>query len=155
MLIKIYTIPVELPELMNEEMNKFLRSHNVLSVNHYIVQQESGSYWTFCVKYMNDNPPPQSFSSKEKVDYRTVLSETDFEKFSKLRECRKAIAKEEAIPAYAVFTDSELAELVKLESLDLASVKKISGIGAGKSERYGQRIIDLYHRSHETSGISN
>lgn len=154
MLIKIYTIPVEVPDVMNEEMNKFLRSHNVLSVNHYIVQQESGSYWTFCVKYMNDNLP-QSFSSKEKVDYRTVLSEVDFEKFSKLRECRKAIAKEEAIPAYAVFTDSELAELVKLEVLDLASLKKISGIGTGKSERYGQRIINLYQNLHETSGIPN
>lgn len=112
MLIKIYTIPVEVPDVMNEEMNKFLRSHN-------------------------------------------VLSEVEFEKFSKLRECRKAIAKEEAIPAYAVFTDAELAELVKLNELNLVSVKKISGIGTGKSERYGQRIIDLYHSSHETSGISN
>lgn len=55
---------------------------------------------------------------------------------------RKQIAKDEAIPAYAVFTDAELAELAKMEGvLSLAKMKTVKGIGEKKIEKYGQHFL--------------
>lgn len=114
MQIKIYTIPIVESEVFNEEMNKFLGSYKVLQVDQSIIQMEAGSYWTFCIRYIGGSLLPV-FAAKEKIDYKTILSEADFEKFTILRESRKSIAKEEAIPAYAVFTDAKLAELSQLQ----------------------------------------
>lgn len=41
----------------------------------------------------------------KKVDYKKVLDEATFEKFSKLREIRKKVAAEEGISAFIIFTD--------------------------------------------------
>jgi superfamily II DNA helicase RecQ len=85
-------------------------------------------------------------SVKEKVDYRTVLDEATFEKFAKLREIRKRFAEAEAVPAYAVFTNEELAEIAKLPELTEQTIRTISGIGEKKVEKYGQKLIDEIRR---------
>ena len=60
-----------------------------------------------------------------------------------MREIRKEIAKEETLPAYAVFTDEELAGISKLEEISLKKIKSVEGIGEKKVERYGQKFLDL------------
>jgi hypothetical protein len=46
------------------------------------------------------------------VDYKEVLNEADFAVFSRLRDLRKVIAEKEAVPAYAIFTNEQLAAMV-------------------------------------------
>lgn len=58
-----------------------------------------------------------------------MLDEEHFKVFSMLRKCRKAIADEDAIPAFAVFLDSELAEITKLEEINVKTLSKIDGVG--------------------------
>ena len=43
---------------------------------------------------------------------------------------------------YAVFTDEQLAEKAKLESLTLTTMASVKGVGTGKIERYGNRLLD-------------
>ena len=62
-------------------------------------------------------------ASKEKVDYKLVLSEADFSLFSRLREIRKQIAIADAVPAYAVFTDEELAGIPFLVQVCFAVIE--------------------------------
>ncbi|MCB0376036.1 MAG: HRDC domain-containing protein, partial [Sinomicrobium sp.] len=65
-----------------------------------------------------------------------------FARFSRMREIRKTIAREEAIPAYAVFTDEELAAIAKMEPpLTEAGLKTIKGIGKKKVEKYGAYFL--------------
>ena len=40
-------------EVMQEELNKFLRSQRVLQVEHRLVQDGGASYWSFCIKYLD------------------------------------------------------------------------------------------------------
>lgn len=45
------------------------------------------------------------------------------------------------MPAYAIFTDKELAALAKLEVLTAKNMVEIKGIGQRKVEKYGTYFI--------------
>ncbi|MEO0339415.1 MAG: HRDC domain-containing protein [Bacteroidota bacterium] len=141
MQIKIISIPVRYGEQENEELNRFLRGHRILKVDKQLVESEGTALWTFCIEYIEQSrkaPPVR----KERVDYKAVLSASAFERFSLLRKQRKKIAQEEGIPAYAVFTDKELAALAEIETLNISKMQQVEGIGAKKVEKYGARILE-------------
>lgn len=135
MQIKLFSIPVYGGEVITEEMNTFLRSKKVLQMEQHLVSNEREACWCFFIKYIDDLAATDS--GKKKVDYREVLDEATFQRFSKLREIRKSLATQEGLPAYAIFTDEELAELAKLEVINAAAMKSIKGIGEKKVEKFG------------------
>lgn len=140
MQIKIFSIPIMGGEAITEELNAFLRSKKIIQVDQHFVQGSQGVAWTFCIKYTEDF---SAFNkSKEKIDYKEVLDEATFKRFSKMREIRKQVAKEQGVPAYAVFIDEEMAEMAKLPALTLAGMKKIKGIGEKKLEKYGHYFVE-------------
>ncbi|MGB8986385.1 MAG: RecQ family ATP-dependent DNA helicase [Candidatus Sulfotelmatobacter sp.] len=59
-----------------------------------------------------------------------------------LREWRRAMAKENGVPAYIVLHDSSLEEICRLQPKVLAELREIPGIGERKAEVYGQDILD-------------
>ena len=126
---------------MTEEMNAFLRSRRVLQTESHIVNNGQGSFWSFCIKYLEGTPKVNDSTRRKKVDYKEVLDEMSFQRFAKMREIRKALAKEEGIPAYAIFTDEELAGLAKIENLTPATMKTVKGIGEKKVEKYSKHFI--------------
>lgn len=98
----------------------------------------------FTIQYIDTEQNIQkSFPLKEKVDYKNVLDENTFAQFSKLREVRKKMAQDDAVPAYAVFTNEELAEIAKLEELNEKALLTINGIGEKRIEKYGKLLIEL------------
>lgn len=146
MQIKLFTIPLLGGGALNEDLNVFLRSKKILHIEHHLVNNEQGNFWCFCIKYIEDKTI--SDTVKTKIDYKEVLDATSFERFSNMRAIRKEISQKEAIPAYAIFTDEELASIAKIENLDAVSMQKIKGIGEKKIEKYGQYFINP---SNETS----
>lgn len=140
MQIKIFTIPIADNGILQEEMNKFMRGHKVLEVSQEFYQSQSGAAWCFCVKYIDTAISYTQNTRKAKIDYRDELDEATFKIFSKLRQNRKQIAEENGIPAYAVFTDAELASIAKLPKITPANIKTIKGIGEKKVEKYGELI---------------
>lgn len=139
MQIKMYSIPVMGGELLMEEMNVFLRTKKVLQVEkHFLPTSQSGS-WTFCISYLDDVSITDK--DKPKTDYSKILDEAGFKRFTKMREIRKRLATEDALPAYAIFTDEELSNIAKIEDLSLAKIKTIKGIGDKKVEKYGQHFL--------------
>lgn len=86
------------------EMNRFMTGRKVLEVEQRFFQNEKGGGWSFCVRYLPDVTQSGATGSRAKVDYKQVLTESQFAVFSRLREIRKALANEDGVPAYAVFT---------------------------------------------------
>lgn len=154
-MIKIFTIPAFDPDEDVDEMNKFINSHRVIELKKEFNPAGSGGYWTFCIEYLQSGIKNRSGSNNpNKIDYKAVLSEEQFKVFSKLREIRKEIAKEEALPAYTVFTDKELSEISQLDEVNLSKLKTIEGIGEKRVERYGQKLIEEFDKS-EKNGESD
>ena len=145
MQIKLFTIPVTREGNSTEELNKFLRGHNVLEVVQHLVNATNGAYWCFCVKYIHTGLVSTGHADKkQKVDYKSVLDVGTFEVFEKLRKVRKALAGEDAVPAYAVFTDAELSEIAKCKELTAKTVLSIKGIGKQKLEKYGRSLVERH-----------
>lgn len=142
---RIFSVPIYSEGAFEEELNRFLRSHRIVEVNkHY---SESASAWTFCVTYVDTNSTSDNAtqSKKEKIDYKEVLDEQTFARFAKLREARKVIASDETLPAYAVFTNDELAQIAALDEINELNISSIKGIGDKKTEKYGRRLMELYN----------
>jgi superfamily II DNA helicase RecQ len=77
------------------------------------------------------------------------LDENEFAIFAKLRECRKEIAAKEAVPAYAIFTDEELAGITRLPAIEVGKLISVKGIGDKKVEKYGSQMIELFEQKTE------
>ncbi|MBN2770564.1 MAG: HRDC domain-containing protein [Spirochaetes bacterium] len=143
MQVRLYSIRVFEGEDELEEMNKFLRGQKILEVKQELINNGSNSHWCFVVKY--NEKAKRGGSSKEKVDYKNILEEEKFKVFSDLREIRKEIAKEDAVPAFAVFTDEELSKIAVLEEINVKSIQTVEGVGEKKVEKYGEKLIELYN----------
>lgn len=149
MQIKIITVHSQGGEEQNESLNKFLRGNKIISIDKNFYSDSGGSYWSFCITYLLQSSAFQGFSQdrKDKIDYKSILSEEQFARFSSLRLLRKKIAEEDAVPAYAVFTDAELSEISKIDKVSLDELKKIEGIGEKRVTKYGEKIVSLFNSS--------
>jgi superfamily II DNA helicase RecQ len=144
MQLKAFMIPVHDGGAATEEVNAFLRSNRILSVDRHFVQDGANSVWAICVSYLGEANRAQTASAKRsKVDYREVLSEADFAVFAKLRDLRKELAEREAIPAYALFTNEQLAAMVQKRVRNGAALKEIEGVGEARATKYGAAFLQV------------
>lgn len=156
MQFKLFIIPISDTGKFTEEMNAFLRSNKILQVEKHFVNDPEGSYWTFCIQYI-EKTFQYTPEKKDKIDYKNVLDEPTFERFSILREIRKQIAIKEAVPAYMIFTDEELSRVAKLQDITVKTLLTIKGIGEKKIERFGEQFIQALqeHISNEKNKQPN
>ncbi len=64
------------------------------------------------------------------------------ERFERLREVRRILAKEAGVPPYVVFHDKTLAAMAALRPRDEEALLQISGVGEAKLERWGQAFLE-------------
>ncbi len=159
MQIKTFTVPAFSESGHTDELNRFLRANRILEIKKEFVNGDNGAFWAICVTYLPmmaegaaSSLPFSSAGHREKVDYRNVLSENDFLRFSILRKIRKVLAESDAVPPFAVFTDAELSEVAKLELLTPQAMKKINGIGSKKVEKYGAELCRLFEEQQKSAG---
>jgi len=138
--IKIFSVPVVGGEAINEELNAFLRGNKVLQVEQQLVTGAEGAYWSFCIRYIEKGSGSGKSQKRPRKDYKNELPPEVFERFSVLRKIRKQIAEEDSVPAFAVFSDEELAGLSQLADFSPTSMKSVKGIGDKKVEKYAERF---------------
>ncbi|MDQ3185389.1 MAG: DNA helicase RecQ [Pseudomonadota bacterium] len=63
--------------------------------------------------------------------------------WARLRAWRTDIAKKHGVPAYVVFHDATLAELVRLRPQTQSELRQVPGIGARKLECYGGELLEI------------
>ncbi len=125
-----------------EELNRFLRSHRVVSVQKELVAESATACWCFCIEYLpGGKPGGDGGKGRSRIDYKDVLSEADFAVFARLREERKRLAANEAVPVYAVCTNEQLAEMARSRATTIAALKTIEGFGDAKADKYGESLL--------------
>lgn len=144
MQLKLFIVPVKNISVSEGEMNGFLRAHRVLAVRKEFVSDGENSFWSFCVEYLESGSagttPPEG--KLPKVDYKEVLKPAEFEVFSRLRDWRKAEAEKESVPVYVVFTNEQLAEMVKKRVSTKAALQAIAGVGDSRVAKYGEAVLE-------------
>lgn len=147
-------------EKAEDELNAFLRGNRVVRVD----RAWGGDGWEVLVEWLEGAGPAGRGAAgggrwgERKVDYREVLDAETFARFARLREVRKAIAKEDAVPPYLVMTDAQLAEAAKAGSVTVEALRKIPGWGEGHVAKYAERLVAGFGEgapaARETSGES-
>lgn len=159
MQIRIFTMPLAAAEKQMEEMNHFLRANKIIDIRKELATVDGNTCWTFCVTYMQGSTIQTTNAAETKtgkVDYKDLLNEDAFQRFCTMRKVRKAIADADAVPAFAVFTDAELAELAKMDKVDVNTMLQVSGIGKKKVEKYGEKFCsEMMRMADETAGQLN
>lgn len=123
-----------------DDLNSFLAAHRIVAVTHHVIAKGEGGLLVFVVESSgrDDGARP----AEPRVDYRDRLSAAHFKVFSRLRELRKEIAEREGIPVYAVFSNSQLAQMVEKGIADDAGLRGIAGMGEGRVEKYGRAFLE-------------
>ncbi|MDG1324423.1 MAG: HRDC domain-containing protein [Opitutales bacterium] len=139
-----FQIPACGDTFLEEELNSFLESKAVVDIRQEFAHCEGGSHWCFSVRWRDgaltkDTPK----RAKALVDYKEILSPADFVTFARLREVRKELAKAEQVPAYAIFTNEQLAEIAKILPVSANALSKIEGVGENRVGKYGGQFLKV------------
>jgi len=129
---------------VTDELNAFLRSHRIINVEKRLIDGERGTGWVFLVEYGNTDNKNSASSSSQRIDYREVLNTTEYALYDKLRDLRKQIAEKAGIPIYAVFTNDQLAGMVKKPPKTEKDLLAISGVGEARVKQYGEAFVNLF-----------
>ncbi|CAM2064234.1 HRDC domain-containing protein [Sulfidibacter corallicola] len=140
---RFFQIPAQNSEAEAERLNAFLSSHRVVHVDRHFVADGANSYWALAVSWLDGAAAPNRPGKEPRVDYRQVLDDADFQVYARLREIRKQLAEEKGLPAYALFTNQQLASLVLKRVTSARQMLAIEGIGKGKCEQFGPAFLTV------------
>ena len=138
MQVKFFTIPINALDDHNKELNAFLTNNKIVEFEKELVQTNGNTFWCIYISYI----PQNTYSKKEKIDYRSKFTGEKLKNYDKLHNIRTELAKADAVSAYMIATNAELADINKIDNPTLAKLKKVRGFGSKKVETYGQRILD-------------
>lgn len=144
MAFEFIQIPANGQGSAKEELNKLLRNGRIASVKKEFVSNGEDSFWAFCIEFLDASlgvVDKGRGSIGPKIDYKEVLNEADFAVFARLRDLRKAVSEKEAIPAYSIFTNEQLAAMVTGKVDSLTAMGTIPGVGAARLEKYGAAFL--------------
>lgn len=146
---KFFTFPITSLDIAENDLNVFLRSNQIVEIEKHLI---SGTQpmWCFCVGYLLSNQ--KHISSSPKVNYEHILDNDEFAQFERLREIRKQVAQDLKIPAYAVFTNKELAELSRHKNINKELLLSLDGFGQGRMEKVGIHFLSKFNND-VASGI--
>ena len=71
-----------------------------------------------------------------------ALTKVGYELFEQLRTLRLAIAREEGMPPYIIFSDKTLIDMCVKVPQNKEQMLQVSGVGATKLEKYGERFLE-------------
>ena len=106
---------------------------------------------------------PTSFMLAEDHDYADTTDEenafgartaaVDEELFSILKDLRKKISKHKDVPPFVIFQDPSLEDMAIQYPITIDELQNISGVGAGKAQRYGEEFIEIIKKYVEEKEI--
>jgi len=138
---RFFSISALYPDDVQDELNSFCNTHRVIYTEKQFVSDAGNSFWAICITFQ-ERSDSNALSRRSKVDYKKVLNAEDFALFAKLRELRKTLAQQQGIPAYALFTNEQLAEMAKRRVSSASVLKEIDGVGQSRIDKYGSEFLN-------------
>ncbi len=108
---------------------------------------------------------PHSFMLTSDHDYEHVEDEEFFEGgghktsttdktlFALLKDLRKELSRKEKLPPFVIFQDASLEDMAIQYPITNEELKQITGVGAGKAQKYGKTFLELIARYVEENEI--
>lgn len=84
-----------------------------------------------------------SEASEEEAAFGAKTSAVDEELVSILKDLRKKISKQKDVPPFVIFQDPSIEEMAIQYPVTVEELQTISGVGAGKAQRYGAEFLEV------------
>lgn len=148
MLVKVVSLTFDSASggFRDDELREFLKDKELISMQDHFFIRNDIPYLTFVLRYFPnrvETDPKLAPKGDREEAWRKLLSEKDMGIFNLLRDWRSQRAKKDGMPPYILFTNQQLALIVKKRPQSLAELTQIDGIGNGKAQKYGQEILDI------------
>jgi len=76
-------------------------------------------------------------------DFQSEFSETDSKLLSRLKSLRLDLARDQGVPAFVVFADAVLFEMINRKPRNTAEFEQLNGVGPMKLERYSEAFLKV------------
>lgn len=94
-------------------------------------------------KILLRSQPERRLLKDKKTNHPDHFTLPDQQLWETLRLWRQTVAKEHDVPAYVVFHDTTLLELIRLRPQSSHALQEVSGMGATKLSRYGDTLLEI------------
>ncbi len=136
----IFRVEVLDPAPGQDALNAFCAQHRVCDVDKRFVDLGAHAYWTFCVATLDGEESPRA-GERKRIDYREILTESDFALYAELRNLRRTIADHEGVPPFALFTNEQLAAMVTRRVTTATALGEIEGVGKARIDKYARHFL--------------
>jgi ATP-dependent DNA helicase RecQ len=92
-------------------------------------------------------------SGEEENAFGAKTAAVDEELFSILKDLRKKISKQKNVPPFVIFQDPSLEDMAIQYPVNLDELQNITGVGAGKAQRYGKEFVEIIKKYVEEKEI--
>lgn len=93
--------------------------------------------------------------SERKQSEKRYGNQAENKLWDALRKCRKELAEEQGIPAYMIFHDATLAEMMERQPQTAEQLSRISGVGDRKLEAYGSAFLEVIAEHSEPTAVTD
>jgi len=87
--------------------------------------------------------PKRTVLASRKSASEKVIADEDLGLWEALRACRQTLANEHDVPAYVIFHDKTLQEMLTFRPQTASELLGISGVGQTKLDRYGEQFLSV------------
>lgn len=124
--------------LINKLLNKDIENYGLLGLtpkgNQFLEEPQS---------FMLNEDHDYTESDDEEASFGARTAAADEELLSILKDLRKKISKQAGQPPYNIFQDPSLEEMAIQYPVTIEELQNITGIGAGKAQRYGSEVVEV------------
>lgn len=124
--------------LINKLLNKDIENYGLLGLT-----QKGHQYLEEPQSFMLNEDHDYTDTEDEEASFGARTAAADEELMSILKDLRRKIAKQAGQPPYNIFQDPSLEEMAIHYPVTMEELQNITGIGAGKAQRYGGEVIEV------------
>ena len=144
---KILSVPLQSEQALDQEMrlNDFLGATNVKQVFASLANQPEGPMWSLLLFYEGESQVTEKTPASPEVaaDPGASLTGEQVRSIMALKKWRADAAALESVPLYMVAQNKWLEEIVRMPARTLDDLKKITGFGGWRVQKYGAKIVEI------------
>ena len=129
----------------DEELRAFVDGHEVMDVRYEFFTHGQSPYLMVLLAYQGDQAgdPSRRWRVAGKRGERPYdgLTPEEKERYDALHKWRAGRAKLDGVPVYVILVNKQMADIARARPETIGALQAIDGIGAGRTERYGEDIM--------------